>query len=146
MNSTILKITLVLLLAACSHLTYAQCDKTVVFKSSKTNYLDGEGNVARTKEEATTITISKTTVIIIPGDDDHKMTGSITANTCDWKTPFKDGKMVIKASVENPDGIKQHSTLTVIGIAGKISITYEAEERPGVKIQVVADTFEEKES
>jgi hypothetical protein len=145
MKSTLIKIFLVLLLAAGSQFCFAQCDTTVVLKSSKTNYLDDKGNVLkeREQEQQATITISKKRVVIVPGND-HEMVGDITSRTCEWKTPFKDGKMVLKATFENENGDQQHATITIAGVAGKVTLTYQAEERPEVKIQVVADSFEEK--
>jgi hypothetical protein len=145
MKSTFIKITLALLLVAGSQLSYAQCDTTVVLKSSKTNYLDDKGNVLkeREQEQHATITISKKRVVIVPGND-HEMVGDITSKTCEWKTPFKDGKMVVKATFENDNGDQQHATITITGVAGKVTLTYQAEERPEIKIMVEADSFEEK--
>ena len=141
MKSTFIKITLVLL-AACSHLSYGQCDKTVVLKSSKTNHLDEKGNIEKSKAEDATITISKSQVTIIPGDEDHTISGAITSKTCEWSTPFKDGKTVVKAKLEDNNGNTQHCTITITGVAGKITLVFESEEEPGKKIMVVADTFE----
>ncbi|TSJ43786.1 HYR domain-containing protein [Mucilaginibacter corticis] len=142
MKSKFIKITLVLLLAACSQLSYGQCDKTVVLKSSKTNHLDAKGNIESSKDENATITISKSQVTIVPGDDDHTISGAITSKTCEWPTAFKDGKTVVKAKLEDNSGNTQHCTITITGVAGKITLVFEAEEQPGKKIMVVADTFE----
>jgi hypothetical protein len=137
-----MKITLVLLLIAGSQITYAQCDKTVNLKATKTSYLNDKGEVDRTQDQKASITISKTEVIIVV-DDDHKMTGQVSSAKCEWKTPFKDGKSVIKATMSDADNNEQHATLTITGVEGKVTLTYEAEERPGIKIQVVADSFAE---
>ena len=144
MKNDLMKITLALMLAAGSHTVYGQCDKTLVLESSNTNYLDGKGKITRTKDEQTTVTISKTAVVIQYGENGQTMSGEITGSTCNWKTPFKDGKMVVKASLENPNGMKQEGTLTIVGVEGEITLTYEARERPGVQIQIIADKFEEK--
>ncbi|MFD2144795.1 hypothetical protein [Mucilaginibacter antarcticus] len=74
------------------------------------------------------------------------MAGDITSKTCEWKTPFKDGKMIIKATFENDNGEQQHATIAITGVAGKVTLTYQAEERPEVKIQVTADSFETKKA
>jgi hypothetical protein len=142
MKSTFIKITIVLLLAACTHLSYGQCDKTVTLKSSKTNHLDEKGNIESSKEEKVTITISKTQVTIVPGEEDHTISGAITSKTCEWPTAFKDGKTVVKAKLEDDSGNTQHCTITITGVAGKITLVFETEENPGKKIMVVADTFE----
>ena len=142
MKSTFIKISLVLLLAACSHLSYGQCDKVVTLKSSKTNHLDEKGNIESTKEEAAVITIGKTQLTIVPGDEDHTISGPIISKTCDWTTPFKDGKMVLKAKLEDNNGQQQNCTMTITGVAGKITLLFETEENPGKRIMVVADKFE----
>jgi hypothetical protein len=147
MKSIIIKFTMAVLLVAGSQLAFAQCDTTVVLKSSKTNYLDDKGNVVKEqeREQHATITIAKKRVVIVPGDD-HEMVGDITSRTCEWKTPFKDGKTVVKATFENENGDQQHATITILGVAGKVTLTYQADERPEVKIMVVADSFEVKKA
>jgi len=39
-------------------------------------------------------------------------------------------------------GTDMHVTITIEGKAGKVTLTFEAEEMPGRKIRVVADKFE----
>lgn len=128
-----------LLILAGTTVTFAQCDKTATLKSSTTSYVDDKGTVLRSKEEETTVTITKTDLTIAPGD--HEMTGKITYQTCDWKVPFKEGKTVVKALMSG-DGDDKHVTVTIEGKAGKVTLTFEAEEMIGKKIQVVADKFE----
>lgn len=118
---------------------FAQCDKTSTLTSSETNYLDNEGNITRTIEQDVVIIITPTDITIQPGDD-AKMAGKISSKTCDWKVPYKEGKMVIKSTIANDQGEK-HVTVTIEGKAGKITLTFEAEEMKDRKIQVVADKF-----
>jgi hypothetical protein len=122
--------------------SFAQCDKATTFTSSVTNYLDPDGKVERSKDENTVITITKTDITIMPGDDEHKMSGAIISNICSWPTPFKEGKTVIKSKLSNQNGNNLTATITITGTAGKINLTFEAEEMPGKKIQVTADKFE----
>lgn len=131
---------LVLVLAG-STVSFAQCDKTVTLTSSTTNHLDDKGNVTKSKEETAIITITSTDLTVVPGDEDHKMTGKITYKTCDWKVPFKEGKTIVKA-VLSGDGGDKHVTVTIEGKGGKVTLLFEAEEVVGKKIQVVADKFE----
>jgi hypothetical protein len=141
MRSTFIKITLVLLLAASSIASYGQCDKTVTLTSSKTNHLDEKGNIESTKDQKAVIVISKTQVTITP-EEDHVISGAITSKTCEWPTAFKEGKMVVKAKLEDDNGNTQNCTITITGVAGKITLVFETEENPGKKIMVVADKFE----
>ncbi len=129
------------LVAAGSTIAFAQCDKTATLTSSKTTHLDENGNVERTKDENAVITITATDITIAPGDEEHKMTGKITSKTCDWKVPFKEGKMVIKGIVSGDGGNDKDITVTIEGKNGKVTLTFEAVGMTG-KIQVVADKFE----
>lgn len=129
------------LLVAGTTASLAQCDKTVTLTSSKTTHLDGNGNVSKTKDETAVITISSTDITIVPGDEDHKMTGKITSKTCDWKVPYKEGKMVVKSIVSGDGGDEKDITVTIEGKDGKVTLTFEAVGLNG-KIQVVADKFE----
>ncbi|MFI5158159.1 MAG: hypothetical protein ACHQF4_04795, partial [Sphingobacteriales bacterium] len=76
------------LLLAGSTACLAQCDKTVVLNSSKTEHLDASGAVQRTDNETAIIELSKT-ALNVSVNDEHKITGKITSQTCDWKIPFK---------------------------------------------------------
>ncbi|MFD0793302.1 hypothetical protein ACFQZX_06705 [Mucilaginibacter litoreus] len=120
--------------------TFAQCDKAVTLKSSETSFLDGQGNVTRTKAEDVVVTITPTDITIEPNDD-PKMTGKISSKTCNWTVPFKEGRMVIKSTITG-QGDEKHITVTVEGKGGKVTLTFEAEEMKDRKIQIVADKFE----
>ncbi|MBC7830207.1 MAG: hypothetical protein H7122_20860 [Chitinophagaceae bacterium] len=133
----------VLLLSIGSITGYAQCARQVILTSSKTEYLDSNGALQKTEEEKSVVEINKSEIIITPGNEDHKMTGIIKSDTCNWKTPFKEGKTVIKATLSR-DGNTMNATITIEGKDGKITLLFEVEERPDRKIRIVADKFEEK--
>lgn len=134
---------LIFMMVAGANYVYGQCDKIITIKSSKTVMLDAEGKIEKTKDEATTITISKTEIAIVPGDDDaNTMSGPVTATTCKWTTPYKEGKTVVKGTLSNGNGNEIHATITIIGADGKVTLTFEAEEKGKRKVQVVADKFE----
>jgi len=132
---------IIFLLIAGTKASFAQCDQTVTLTSSKTSKVDDQGNTD-SRDENTVVTITKTDVTIVPGGDDHKMSGTISSKTCDWKTPFKEGKTVIKAKLSDDNGHDRTATITITGVAGKVTLTFEAEEKPGMKIFVIADKFE----
>ncbi|MEO7216411.1 hypothetical protein [Mucilaginibacter sp.] len=129
------------LLLAGSTISFAQCDKPVMLIASATNYYNAKGELQRSKDEETIITLTKTQIIIAPGDEDHKMTGDIKTYTCNWSTPYKEGKTVV-TTVFTDGGKSLNATVTIVGKAGKITATMEAAEMPDMKIQVVADKFE----
>jgi len=136
------KTLLALLLTASSTLCFAQCDKAATLTSSITNYYNDKGEVERTKEEDTSIKLSKSEVIISHGDNDERtLVGANKTYTCNWPIPFKEGKTVITTLLTD-GGQDMHVTITVEGKDGKVTLTFEAEEMPGKKIKVVANKFE----
>ena len=122
---------------------YAQCDKRVIITSSKTEYLDADGNVQRSVDETSIVEFDSKEIIITPGDD-PVMKGTISSFTCEWKTPFKEGKTVLKTTLTNGQGQNFGLTITVEGKDGKISFLAEIDEQPGQKIRIVVEKFEEK--
>jgi hypothetical protein len=130
-----------LLMVAASTVSYAQCDKTTTLTSSTSNYLNEKGEVERSVDEETVITFSKTNIIIAPGGNDHTLAGPVKTFVCDWTTPFKVGKTVITSTLTENDR-EMHATITIEGKDDKVTLTFQAEEMPGKKIQVVANKFE----
>lgn len=124
---------------------FAQCDKSVILTSSKTEYLDAAGNVERTEDEKSTVEIIKDTMILAPGNEPQKMTATITSQTCNWTVPFKEGKSVIKAILpdENGNGTKS-LTITIEGKNGKVTLLAIMDDMPERQIRVPMDTFQEK--
>jgi hypothetical protein len=130
---------LALLLVAAGFSSYAQCEKKSVLTSSTTEYLTSTGEVRRVKEEITTIEFDSKTITIAPGD--HVMDGTINSITCDWKTPYKEGKTVIKSTIAMGDQ-SMDVVITIEGKDGKIILLFE--ENADKRIRVTADKFEEK--
>ena len=122
--------------------TYAQCDKKNLLTGSSTEYLNASSELQRTVDESTIIEYDAKSITITPGD--HSMSGTISSIVCDWKTPYKEGKSVIKASVEGPNGQFMTTTITIEGKDGKVTLLFEAEEVPDMKIRLSLDKFEEK--
>jgi len=119
----------------------AQCEKPVTLISSLTTYLNAKGEVQRTKDEESVITLSKSEIIIVPGDEEHKMTGVIKSYVCNWSVPFKTGKTVA-TTVLTDGGREMNATVTIEGKDGKVTLTFEAKEMPDMKIMIVADKFQ----
>ena len=142
MKSTI--ITLLLFLAG-STVCLAQCDKKLSLVTSKTEHLDGSGNLERTADEQTVIEIIDKKISVNIENGKQTLTGTIKSNTCDWKTPFKEGKSVINTTIsdENGGGEKDY-TLTIEGKDGKVTLIAESVQDPDRKLRFVLDKFEEK--
>lgn len=142
MKSTIIAL---LLFLAGSTLCLAQCDKKLSLVTSKTEHLDGSGNLERTAEEQTVIEIIDKKISVNIENGKQTLTGTIKSNTCDWKTPFKEGKSVINTTIsdENGGGEKDY-ILTIEGKDGKVTLTAESVQDPDRKLRFVLDKFEEK--
>ena len=122
---------------------FAQCDKAVILSASKTEFIDEKGSVQDSKDEKTIVEINKGNLTISPGGEEQ-MAGTIKSTTCNWKIPYKDGKMIIKAILESPQGDSKHLTITIEGKDGKLDFLGEIEEMPERKVRLVVDKFEEK--
>ena len=136
-----------LLLAAVSTLGYGQCDKKVILTSSKTEHLGADSAVQDTKDEQTVVEFDKTniTVSISAGGEDHKMTGTVTSYNCNWQTPFKEGRTVIKVNLSDHDGgDTKKITITIEGKGGKVKLLAEIDDEANRKIRLNADSFLEK--
>lgn len=123
---------------------FAQCSEEVILSASKTEYLNGSGVLQKTVDESSTIEISKTKVVIKPGNADQVMIGTITSDTCNWKTPYTEGLTVIHALFDDPAAEPRHVTLKLEGVPGKITFLMEIQEMPDKKIRVSIDKFAKK--
>lgn len=133
------------LLVAGSAACFAQCDKKLRLTSSKTEHLDGSGNLESSKDEQTVIEINKSNISVVIEDGEQTLTGLIKSNTCNWTMPFKQGKSIINASIsnENADGEKDY-TLTIEGKDGKVMLLVESIQKPDKKLRLPLDKFEEE--
>jgi hypothetical protein len=137
---TLKTILLSVLMMVAGSAAFAQCDKTATLTASTTNYLNDKGTVERTKDEETVVTLDKKEVNIATGGG-HELTGTVKTYTCNWATPFKTGKTVITTLITD-GGRDMNATITIEGKDGKVTLTFEALEMPGKKIQLQADKFE----
>ncbi|MDP9046578.1 MAG: hypothetical protein M3N14_00470 [Bacteroidota bacterium] len=131
-----------LLVAGCT-MSFAQCEKNLVLTSSKTEHMNADGVVQRTDDETAKIELSKTAVNVSVNDE-HKITGTIKSEICNWKVPFKEGKTVIKAAVSNDQGEERNVTITIEGKEGKVTLLFEMDGMSDDRIRVGIDKFAEK--
>ena len=142
MKSTIIAL---LLFLAGSTVCLAQCDKKLSLVTSKTEHLDGSGNLERTADEQTVIEIIDKKISVNIENGKQTLKGTIKSNTCDWKTPFKEGKSVINTTISDEDGGGEKDyLLTIEGKDGKVTLTAESVQDPDRKLRFVLDKFEEK--
>lgn len=123
----------------------AQCEKPVVITSSKTEYLNGQGDVQRTVEEDCTIRIDKGEVNIAPAGHEA-MIGKVTSVACAWTEPFKTGKTTVEATFKDGNGAESPATISIEGKAGKFVCLMKEKAKPDRAIRVVVEKFEEQAS
>jgi hypothetical protein len=133
---------IIVLLLTGSAISFAQCDKKFSITTSKTEHLDSSGNITRTDDEKAVVIIGKADLNITVNDD-HKMTGAIKSDSCNWPVAYKEGKTVIKASLNDGSGDDKNITITITGKDGKVTLLFEMEGQPDDRIRVAADKFEE---
>jgi hypothetical protein len=127
-----------------STIGFGQCDQNAILKSSQTIYLDSNGNIQRTENEESTIKISPSKVVIMPGNSGTEMIGTIDSTSCKWTEPYKDGKTVITAVFDDPSGGKRHATLTTEGSHGKLTFTMVIAEMPDRVIRANVYSFQQE--
>lgn len=141
MKSTIIAL---FLLVAGSTMSFAQCDKKVNLTASKTEYLDASGTVQRAEDEQTVIDISKSDIVVVADNGNQTMKGAIKTTSCNWTTPFKEGKMVITTTLSNDNGDQKNFTITIEGKDGKLTLLAVNKDEPDKMIRLTLDKFEEK--
>ncbi len=131
------------LLVAGSTAGFAQCGKKFTINTIKTDHLDSKGNITRTDAEEKAVVVVSATEINITVNEDHKMSGPIKSNDCNWTVPFKEGKSVIKTVITGDNGDAKNVTITITGKDGKVNLLFEAEDEPDDRISVTVAKFEE---
>lgn len=132
-----------LLPAACS-LGYGQCDQKVLLTSHRTEHLSGDSTVEKSEDELTTIEFDKTSIKVVPGSN-NTMSGKVLSHTCDWKTPFKEGKSLLKIALSDEHGETRNVTISIEGKNGQISFLARLDdESEDKRIKLYVDRFEEK--
>lgn len=134
------------LLAAGSTACLAQCDKKVSLASSKTQHLDANGALKVANDEKTIVEFNKSDITVsISGDNgDHKMTGKVKSDTCDWKVPFKEGTTKLMVSLSNEEGESRDFNVTITAKDGKVTLMAFSKDEPDDQIKLDIDKFEEK--
>jgi Tfp pilus assembly protein PilE len=136
---------IVLLLSGFTAVSYAQCEKKTMVTASKTEYLAADNTVERSEDEKTTVQIDKTDITVITSNGNQKMEGKIKSNTCNWTTPFKDGKTVISTLLVDPNGESKEMTITIEGKNGNLTLLALFVQDPSRRIRLPIDKFEEQQ-
>ncbi len=133
------------LTALCYTTAIAQCGKKNLITSSKTEFLNADKVLEKVKEEKAEVFFDqKSVTILINGEDENKMTGTISSFECNWAVPYKEGKIVFKALLFDPHGDEKNATFTIEGKGDEITLLLELEEIHERKVRIKADSFTEK--
>lgn len=133
------------LAATCCTSANAQCGKKNVITSSRTEFLNADKMVEKVKEEKAEVSFDQSSVtILIKGEEQNKMTGVINSSECNWNTPYKEGKTIIKVLMSDPSGEKKNATFTIEGKNNEIILLLEVDEMKERKVRIKADSFTEK--
>ncbi len=133
------------LVAACiifGFASKAQCDQTIKWTSSKSEFLDTSGNLQHANDEAVEVTTTPTKISILRhGAEEDEMNGNITNYSCKWKDK-RNGKTTFKSVLLDKKGKIRHATITIEAVNGKTTILLQAEEEQTI-IKLNIDAFEE---
>jgi hypothetical protein len=122
---------------------YGQCEKKTVLTAAKTDHLLADSSVERSEDGVITIEFDKTTFHVNPPNE-SPLTGKVDSFTCNWSTPYKEGKTWMKVTLTNAQGETQRATVIVEGKNGKVTLFAVLDGEPDHKIRLVADKFEAK--
>lgn len=135
------RIIFVIVLALVGAGASAQCDKKNVIVTNKMERLDANGEVERTRDEILTLTYDGKEIVAIPSEDGPAR-GPVKSITCEWKTPYKEGKTVVKGTVVDPESREIEVIITIEGKEGKITMLLELI-TVNRKVRFTVDKFEE---
>jgi len=98
-------ILLVLVFVTVNKWSNAQCNKKILWTSTKEEFLDANGQVTHTDEDSVTLEVSDSGITInhnnIPQDE---LKGTIKEINCNWSEPFKTGKTTFKSDLTEVSG------------------------------------------
>jgi len=126
---------------------FAQCDKKVTWTASKGEFLDEAGNLQDTKDVKVIVQTSKEEIILVHSDDESDtLKGKVREITCDWKEPFKNGKITLKTDLTERSGEYASSMITIEAKDAHITITIHIEQPDGRKVQIriPVDSYKEE--
>jgi hypothetical protein len=138
------KILLILLFIASAIVASAQCQNTVLYKASKTEYLNSKDVVENTVAEESTLQISPTQVVLQKNDNGaDEVTGSVIGWKCQWTAAFKKGNTSFSSVLTKGNGEQRGADFTIEGVGGNLFITI-AIEGMDQKIRIKADSYQIK--
>ncbi len=131
------------LIACCGAAAIAQCNQTVRFTSTKTDFVNATGAIEQSKNEQTQVTFNDSELsLLVNGNVDEQLTGNVRSVNCGWKKTNREGKTILTALLTNKNGDSKNATVTMEGKDGNISMLLEVENQPARKLQMTTESFE----
>lgn len=121
----------------------AQCGKRNVITSSQWELLDSAGATIRTLDRNFFMEFDDKEITVIPGESGAG-TGKVEIISCEWKTPFKEGKTVFKSTITDPEGKLFPIKVVIEGKDGKVTARIDIDDPEQRPIKLIVDKFEEK--
>ena len=125
----------------------AQCEKKVTWTASKGEFLDEAGNLQDTKDVKVFIQTTKQEIILVHSDDESDtLRGKVREIICDWKEPFKNGKITLKTDLTERSGEYANSVITIEAKDAHITIILHIDQPDGRKVQIriPVDSYKEE--
>ena len=120
------------------------CDKKVVYHSEKQELVDTDGQVADSKTDVIDIEVSKEAISVSVNGEGTKLTGTVKEVTCEWKTPYQEGKVTYKVTFAKDSGEASEGSLTIEAKEGKITALFTIEAMNGKKLRALVSNYTEK--
>ncbi|WP_207429763.1 hypothetical protein [Pedobacter sp. SYSU D00535] len=120
-----MKTLFILLLAAVSQLSYAQCDKNFLLNFNEITEIRGTSSSPMKSEG--TISFSKNVIIIkaLINGSEKLITSQVRSVECDWSSFLKEGKSTYQLySGKGNDVPKDAATLVLEGTDGKLKVSF----------------------
>ncbi len=122
----------------------AQCPGKVVYHASKMEMLDSGLNVRDSKEVKATVSTWDTRILVRASEaESDTMGGVIKKTTCNWREPYKNGKTIIIADIQERQDLLKDAVITIEAVDGKITILLHAAEHPDNLIKLLVDKYED---
>jgi hypothetical protein len=125
--------------------TMAQCDKKILYTSSKQEWLNSKDEVQKKDQDKVTIEVSKAGITFTHNDDPNDvMQGDVKDMNCNWTEAYKNGKTTMQATLTEGHGDVHDAAVIIEGKDGVMFIILELKDHPDMKIKAYIDKYEEK--
>jgi hypothetical protein len=131
-------------LFAIGYAASAQCGSKVSWNAPKADIVDKDGKLVTTLPGKVLVETSQTSILMRhdeEGRDDLK--GSVSELKCDWKEPYKNGRITFRTTLEDASGDLKPASVTIEAVNGKITITVTPDQIEKGKIRIEVDSYKE---